>query len=131
MAKGTKRWRGVKKKADNYSGRNMVLRKAGFQSYRDYLASSIWSSIRSRVLERDRGQCKLCKTKACAIHHRFYSRSNLKGSNLSGLVSVCPTCHRFIEFDTTGNKRTLADSEAAYRRLEGIAARVRSGDIDF
>jgi 5-methylcytosine-specific restriction endonuclease McrA len=90
-----------------YSRRNAVLAEMGYSSYRAYLASDLWKSIRERVLERDGGMCRMClKRKARSVHHITYHEDTLRGETLDQLVSVCGGCHVVSEFDRKGEKLT-------------------------
>lgn len=127
MLKGKKRWRGCRRKCSSYKERDELLRKAGFPSYRAYLASPLWAAIRRTVLDRDKGACRLCGGRAERVHHRTYTRSGLKGSNLGQLAALCRDCHRQVEVSPGGVKRDLREAEAEYRRLEGERARTLKG----
>jgi 5-methylcytosine-specific restriction endonuclease McrA len=107
------RWRGCRRHASSYKERDLILKKAGFASYRDYLSSPTWWKIRARVMEKAGGKCRICGGKAAQAHHVFYSRSNLKGSNLTGVVAICRQCHEEVEF-TDGKKLNQEASRKKY-----------------
>lgn len=85
------------------------------------------AAIRRTVLDRDKGACRLCGGRAEQVHHRTYTRSGLKGSNLGQLAALCRDCHRQVEVSPGGVKRDLREAEAEYRRLEGERARTLKG----
>lgn len=85
------------------------LRRNGFTSYRQYLASDLWADIRRRVLERDGGLC-VCRRPASQIHHTSYAPSVMSGEDIGPLVSVCRMCHKDSEFDRDGNKKRLTQA---------------------
>lgn len=81
---------------DPYAYRNDNLRALGFKSYRSYLKSVLWASIKARVIERDRGKCGRCGRKPPKphVHHRAYDPATLRGDSIDALVTVCPGCHK-------------------------------------
>lgn len=100
-----------------YALRDLVLKQLGYANYATYQASALWRTIRVRIYARDGGQCVLCRARAAAIHHLDYRRATLRGRNDRALVSLCDTCHGQVEFDSNGNKRTLAGVMVAYLEL--------------
>lgn len=98
-----------------YTERNEFLHKMGYQSYTAYLASDLWKGIRRRVFSRGR-RCCLCTRFGTAVHHKFYSKSNLKGRDLKGLVPICSACHKEVEFDL-GEKLCEADALTKFKRM--------------
>lgn len=89
-----------------YRRRDRLLRGLGFKSYQDYLASSLWSKIRTAQLRKHDG-CYACGKPATQVHHSRYSIDVLLGHSLDGLYSVCGGCHFRSEFDEDGNKRRI------------------------
>lgn len=129
----------IKAKVENkeYDVRRGVLLLMGFSTYREYLDSDLWASIRSRVLE-DQTTCRLCSvengqvihirkakrkkinkkiTVRLQLHHLNYSREVLEGLDLSGLAALCGRCHRRVEMTSCKNKRTFVESQAEYERM--------------
>ncbi|MDE2010335.1 MAG: hypothetical protein KGJ09_09720 [Candidatus Omnitrophica bacterium] len=86
---------------------------AARQAYEKYLMSPHWKMIRNRVLERDVNKCQRCGDLADVVHHKSYHPDVLGGLNDSMLVSLCFSCHYFIEFD--GDRKVSL--EEANRRL--------------
>lgn len=84
-----------------YSSRDRILKRLGFNSYREYLASTLWKTISKAVLARD--YCK-CRTKGCTrnfprqVHHTSYTLRNLLGIETGSLVTLCSLCHEEVEF---------------------------------
>jgi len=112
----------------SYDLRDEVLLKMGFSSYKEYLGSDLWKAIRSRALSTKGNYCFRCGRFTCLVHHTNYSPEVLRGETLKGLVPVCTECHRAIEFDKDGNKRTLREtndalgyktSKKSHRRIAG------------
>lgn len=93
-----------------YRKRNLRLKQLGFKSYKDYLSSDLWKSIRLQVLERDSYKCFRCCGRATQVHHRKYTIPVLEGQNLKQLVSICRVCHKWIEFSSSGLKLTTAQA---------------------
>lgn len=82
-----------------YGQRNATLRKMGYRTYADYMKSSLWSSIRARVLNRDKFVCRHCgEPGATVVHHLNYWRSTLEGLSTEYLVALHNDCHEKIEF---------------------------------
>jgi hypothetical protein len=89
----------------NYSGRDDWLRLMGFQSYREYLASPLWSEVRKRVFYFKGRICYLCGKAATQVHHTRYHKNDLSGRKLKFLFPICGECHSEIEFDIDGEGR--------------------------
>lgn len=102
-----------------YEQRNMTLRRMGFASYEDYLASPLWKSIRKRVMKAAKGRCHICGDPANNVHHTSYKQKILEGKTLAGLVPLCRTCHEIGEFDTSGKKQTLKQANARLKLCRG------------
>ena len=102
----------------DYAGRNIVLRRLGFEDYRTYLASELWADIRRRALSKSR-RCYCCrrKKKATQVHHLFYTEENLSGHVLRGLKPLCAVCHQAIEFSRSGKK---LDPRRVYAKLQRL-----------
>lgn len=62
------------------------------ESYDDYLQSSAWREIRTRVLRRAQGTCEGCLHRpATQVHHLTYERA---GNEMCfDLVAICVNCH--------------------------------------
>ena len=69
------------------------LRTLGFRSYRAYLDSPLWASIRERVMAKTEGKCVRCWYTASQVHHYAYTEENLRGEDLVGLEAICRDCH--------------------------------------
>lgn len=82
-----------------YAYRNDNLRRLGFKTYRSYLKSDLWASIRERVFERADRRCERCKRskKRLQVHHRAYDPATLAGTSLDSLTVTCSHCHRVAE----------------------------------
>lgn len=78
-------------------GFKRCLGELGFQTYRDYLHSPLWFTIRNKVLKRAHHRCS-CGARALQVHHEIYTRENLTGENLEGLAATCDDCHRSEHF---------------------------------
>ena len=104
----------------SYLARARNLRRLGFRSYREYLASDLWKAIRDRVLDRDCGRCAFCHFfEAVSVHHMLYDAATLRGDTLEHLKSTCGKCHLGIEFDRDGNKREMCSARrSAIRRMK-------------
>lgn len=101
-----------------YGRRDARIRKMGFASYCDYLASELWASIRARVLHRDEGKCCLCGGCASQVHHSNYKRTTLSGKSIAALFSLCRSCHLAVEFND-GRKLNMTEMRSAMRAKAG------------
>lgn len=95
-----------------YGERNRLLLSMGFGSYQEYLRSPLWQGIRRAVLH-GRPACVRCGGRSALAHHVRYTRENLSGRSMDGLVPMCWDCHREIEFGPDGAKRSPREAELA------------------
>ena len=75
-----------------YKYRDMLLREMGFQNYKYYLSSELWrDDIRPRVIDKYNEECMLCEEKCDSpeVHHLEYSKHNLLGESLDGMIVLC------------------------------------------
>lgn len=98
----------------SYSERNIILQQMGFVNYSDYLASDLWKTIRSKAFSNKSNSCKLCGELAQLLHHLDYSRKVLEGHDMSRLVPLCHECHKKVEFNENGTKRTMWQAVGMY-----------------
>ena len=96
-----------------YAARNALLKALGYATYKAYLASPLWKSIRARVLRRFGGKCKGCGRRASQVHHHHYTREVLTGRSIEGMSAVCGNCHEGIEF----HEEVKLELRQANRRL--------------
>lgn len=96
-------------------------------NYRRYIAGEKWQEIRLRVLSRDGFKCQMCLKKANQVHHKSYDKDVLDGNRDDQLVSICRSCHKYIEFDKNGKKNGI---KAANAKLESrqTSARLQPAD---
>lgn len=93
----------------DYDRRNRFLKVLGFMSYKHYLASDMWKTIRGMVLKLDDGRCVVCGGPAVNVHHNSYEIDVLIGKDLQQLMSLCRTHHEEAEFDELARKRELPE----------------------
>lgn len=103
----------------SYRKRDAKLRRLGFESYREYLDSDLWKSIRLKVLQRDDFKCVVCGQPAQVVHHANYSMHNLANGGPT-MRSMCHGCHHFIEFDQDGKKVRLSESRSRLKLLHRL-----------
>ena len=99
-----------------YAYRDQNLMRLGFRSYRDYLKSPLWASIRKRATQRARHRCERCSSTRCLqVHHRAYDMATLAGDNIDSLTVACRSCHckaeRPGDFKRTRYDRVQESSE--------------------
>lgn len=100
---------------NHYEYRNQAVKKLGFNSYQEYLASPLWKSIRVKVLDRENNTCQICHiAKADHIHHHNYTYKTLRGDKrkLRHLIAICKDCHKKAEFLDNNVKSTLPQANA-------------------
>ena len=82
--------------------RPATLRAIGFDSYSEYLASSLWAGIRQQVFRLRGRVCLKCyEANATSIHHEMYSEGVLLGKPShvkKWLVPLCDSCHESRHF---------------------------------
>ncbi len=100
-----------------YQDRNKILREMGYKTYKDYLESELWESIRERVFKNRGDKCVLCSNPPTCVHHRGYGKAVLLGEELHQLVAICFECHKEVEFKANGDKRTLVQSQSRFDTL--------------
>ena len=99
-----------------YEDRDKLLLEMGYDSYNSYLLSPLWQGIKVRQICRCR-TCMVCGEKMEVVHHTSYDRKVLEGKTKSGLVSLCHRCHKLIEFNKAGRKRTLKSANKKLREF--------------
>ena len=88
-----------------YHIRDVLLREMGYNSYRQYLGSTLWKGIRGRGFKALGRVCYLCGGKAELLHHYHYEPVLLEGHTLLGLVPLCEKCHHKVEWRKTRKGR--------------------------
>ena len=96
-----------------------------YKSYDEYLGSELWQHIRGAVYRRDKGKCRVCGRDGSVVHHLSYAKEVMEGRDLEKLVLVCRPCHKHIEFDKYGNKRSVGKAAAAFRRMAKASQKKR------
>ena len=91
-----------------YTKRDKILNKIGYNSYKEYLQSALWKTIRRLVLEKHKYICYKCGEYGNEVHHKRYTYSILNGTNLSkkNYYVVCRNCHQEAEYDGVIKKTT-------------------------
>jgi hypothetical protein len=94
------------------------LRRLGFRSYRAYLRSEHWSSVKSRYHKSKKSKvCAGCGHDKYQLHHNTYER--LGRERLSDFTPLCDTCHRkFHRYLKAHKELKLSDEKII---LEAIA----------
>lgn len=113
---------------NTYIGRNATLRSLGYANYAHYLSSDLWAQIRVRAFALHGHTCKLCPDPAACLHHLGYGRAILLGERLSSIVPLCHGCHKQVEFDKRGHKRTVLQAHTAYVRMLKKVKRIARRD---
>ena len=101
-----------------YQKRAQTLKQLGFESYDQYLASSLWKNIKAKAYKQHGAKCRCCPAMASLFHHKHYGHDILAGRNLQGLVPLCHDCHTKIEFKADGKKEfDMRKVNQAMRRM--------------
>lgn len=106
MARRRRRYRSRLTNRQFYGERLRALHILGFNTYYDYLASQLWRDVRACLLRESNNECELCGAEATQVHHQRYTLDDMVGNRLDNLVTVCADCHRAVEYDARGVKRT-------------------------
>lgn len=111
------------------------IRNLSDMDYQKYLRSTLWKNIREWILQRDNSQCVVChvrKTKLCEVevHHRSYEQAVLEGRDSDMLVTLCPSCHRLVEFYSDHSKRTcLKEKDVQLIKLMELHHEIECGGL--
>lgn len=109
---------------NHYRVRQQALLEIGFQTYKEYLKSALWESIRDAVLEAHSHQCRACGRTAYTVHHVTYTSRVLLGKDRSQLIPICRACHKAIETKDGWKRR---DANEIARALSYRAMRCGRG----
>jgi len=101
-----------------YSTRNLNLKLMGLKTYKHYLYSKMWKSIRVKVFTAKGRICSLCPAKATELHHNRYHIDDLAGRTLEHIHPICNSCHDFIEHGQGNIKRHLHEARSAFNRMK-------------
>jgi hypothetical protein len=103
--------------------RDSILRRLGYPSYENYRTRVLWKRIRDRIRERDQNNCRRCdeieNKMRHEVHHDAYTEAVLKGEDDSLLFLLCSSCHRKVEFDSNGFRRSDDEKRRVLRDREG------------
>lgn len=102
-------------KGRSYASRNYILKMLGFASYKEYLASDLWKSVRKKVYAAKGKNCYLCGKPATELHHNRYHKNDLIGKKLKYIHPICRGCHEDIEF-RAGEKTTLNQAKITFNK---------------
>lgn len=103
--------------------------------YVKYLRSVFWKEIKEWVLERDNFKCVVCaaekrKFYELEVHHRSYDQDVLEGKNDEMLASLCPRCHKLIEFNPDKSKRKcLQEKDAKFLEIKRLHAEIENNGL--
>jgi 5-methylcytosine-specific restriction endonuclease McrA len=80
---------------------NRAAQRAFYQrnsrKYDPRLISRAWKDAKAKVLERDRGVCRLCGGPGNHVHHVFHrTEAEMNDHSLKHLISLCGSCHSKI-----------------------------------
>lgn len=101
-----------------YADREINCKALGFKSYKGYLKSELWASIRTKKFTESKGVCFKCGRPADAIHHSSYTLPVLKGENMKKLHAVCNDCHNRMEYFSSKDKASPSQTMRGLRKHE-------------
>ena len=99
-----------------YKNRDKILEELGYDDYIDYLKGDLWTEIRDQILKESKYTCVCCdneyldETLVMQVHHMVYTKENLSGESIYGLVAICRTCHIEAEFKPNSKKKNLEEA---------------------
>lgn len=114
---GKSRWWNIN---NPYQYRDDNLLGLGFKSYRSYLKSDLWKSIRERVLVANRICAACARRSSSQVHHRSYDPATLRGDDIRSLSAVCSRCHAKGE-----RPWAIQDRQVRLMRMNKLACRAR------
>lgn len=88
---------------------DMGFPAAGFKTYRKYLESALWRSIKRQELRKAGGRCAACSKTTDTIHHRDYRPRVLLGEDRTPLIALCARCHDRVHHMEGGRRRNTWD----------------------
>lgn len=91
---------------------NASLKRAGFETYADYMESPAWREKRDALLREHRHECWCCsKKRAVSAHHLHYR--TIGAEREGDMVPVCSPCHRTIHL--LAPRQKISIEQATYR----------------
>lgn len=110
--------------------RDNNLNKLYFNSYKEYLNSKLWLSIKSIIYQRDHAKCRSLSCKKSSlltfsgakfggvkqVHHFDYTIKTLLGLSTKKLITLCETCHEKISLQN-GKVVTLQTMQNRTRKV--------------
>lgn len=97
------------------------LNSLGFSNYDQYLRSSLWQGIRSRVLELNGPLCCLCREEhASEVRQTRYSHDAMSGQTLKMTQALCDGCYQNIEFNHKGKRRSALTGNGKFNDFSEI-----------
>ncbi len=111
-----------------YADRDATLSKWGFKSYREYLESDRWTAVRLAVFAAKGDLCILCRKPANQVHHTRYQPNDLTGRSIEHLHPFCGKCHKRVEIDGKGRKRSMKKTNEVFRKImaRSSASRIKT-----
>jgi len=89
------------------------------KSYEEYLRSSEWQEKRTKRLLLDNFTCQCCGSRHdLQVHHLSYDNLNLGSEDIySDLITLCKTCHKYIEERKKEGKPKGGENEVELENL--------------
>lgn len=119
-----KRWRVTEDVAQR---RANWIRMLGFQGFNEYLESPLWGSIYARVIQRDKGRCRYCKSETKCTQFLRYEIEQLSGRDISQIFTVCWSC-LYQEDPSDREKRLHREKREARQRKINRLIREQNAD---
>jgi hypothetical protein len=116
--------KGQVRKRSPYTVRNEILTNLGLGSYKEYLKTQLWSSIRERVLKKYNYKCRVCGEATNTVHHIAYNEDIMLGISIDDLIVLCKTHHMLVEFDVINDNR---DKKSNLKKNSINKAKVKLG----
>ena len=83
-------------RASVYKRRAGAMKKTGYISYEQFLASDLWREIKNASASEYKNSdiCCFCRsTERVVLHHKKYTKTNFTKAVMKNLIPVCSKCH--------------------------------------
>jgi hypothetical protein len=83
--------------------RDQLLKRLGYPTYQDYIASPEWAAVKARYRASSLPQnCAVCDGAPDVMHHKTYE--NVGKERLTDIAPLCDSCHTLVhELDRRGD----------------------------
>lgn len=80
-------------------------------SYKDFLKTDYWLSVREYILSRDENRCRMCGSESSlVVHHLTYDNHLREHEHPEDLITLCKYCHNEFHEDERKLVKTQEDA---------------------